>query len=400
MRKLSLFSGIGGIDLAAHWAGMETVAFCEREAFPQKVLKKHWPAVPIYDDVCTLTAERLREDGIIGENGRTIDLISAGYPCQPFSVAGQRKGQEDDRHLWPEVKRLLEEIRPRWFVGENVAGHITLGLDDVLVDLESIGYTTQAFVIPAVAVGAPHRRDRVLVVGHTEHVGIHGSEIRGGTNQTIDNDQEGTAEACQSERASRSSSDETVVNTSSTGLSNGGQPGWHPGTTEIGARLVTQPERSGSRIPHENAGGNLANTNSQGMERSSLSRSYRGNRKRSRQELAQRLGEDITRRAAQPELGGMLDGISSWMDRHRWPAALGQDQYDWEPPRVASGVEQRVGRLKSLGNAVNPMQIYPLLAAIMFINNSSNNVNSSIKNLRFKRNSKYRIKRIQNIRTK
>lgn len=167
MRKLSLFSGIGGIDLAAHWAGMETVAFCESEPFPQQVLKKHWPNVPIYDDVCTLTAERLKEDGIIGP-GRAIDIVSAGYPCQPFSHAGERKGEEDDRHLWPEVKRLLEEIRPRWFVGENVAGHITLGLDDVLSDLDNVGYASQPLVIPATAVGASHRRDRVFILANSD----------------------------------------------------------------------------------------------------------------------------------------------------------------------------------------------------------------------------------------
>ncbi|WP_327194972.1 DNA cytosine methyltransferase [Paenibacillus larvae] len=96
MRKLSLFSGIGGIDLAAKWAGIETVAFCEKEPFPRKVLKKHWPDIPIYDDVRTLTKEVLEQDGIITRN-RTIDLISAGYPCQPFSHAGKRKGKEDDR---------------------------------------------------------------------------------------------------------------------------------------------------------------------------------------------------------------------------------------------------------------------------------------------------------------
>lgn len=167
MRKLSLFNGIGGIDLAAHWAGMETVAFCERELFPQKVLRKHWPNVPIYDDVSTLTAKRLEEDGIIGP-GRTIDAISAGYPCQPESTAGKRKGKEDDRWLWPEVRRLIKEIRPRWFIGENVFGHVSLGLDTVLSDLEDDGYTAEAIVIPAAAVGAPHRRDRVIVLGYTE----------------------------------------------------------------------------------------------------------------------------------------------------------------------------------------------------------------------------------------
>ncbi|ARF66692.1 hypothetical protein B7C51_01035 [Paenibacillus larvae subsp. pulvifaciens] len=186
MRKLSLFSGIGGIDLAAKWAGIETVAFCEKEPFPQKVLRRHWPNTPIYDDVHTLTKEVLERDGIITRN-RTIDLISAGYPCQPFSHAGKRKGKEDDRHLWPEVARILQEIRPRWFIGENVAGHITLGLDDVLTELESIGYDTQAIVIPSCAVGAPHRRDRVFILGHTKCVRCCG-ESWGGQGKSLRTD--------------------------------------------------------------------------------------------------------------------------------------------------------------------------------------------------------------------
>src|SRR5690606_12392126 len=102
VRMLDLFSGIGGMALAAEWAGIETVAFCEIEPYCQKVLKKHWPTVPIYTDVRKLTRERLEKDGVIG-NGRTIDLICGGYPCQPFSVAGKRRGTEDDRYLWPEM---------------------------------------------------------------------------------------------------------------------------------------------------------------------------------------------------------------------------------------------------------------------------------------------------------
>lgn len=166
-----MFSGIGGIDLAAHWAGMETVAFCEREPFPQKVLKKHWPDVPIYDDVKTLTKARLEADGI--DTG-TIGIISAGYPCQPESYAGKRQGEADDRWLWPEAFRIIQEIQPRWFVGENVAGHITMGLDNVLDDLESINYETQTFVIPAAAVGAFHRRDRVFIASYSKREGRKG----------------------------------------------------------------------------------------------------------------------------------------------------------------------------------------------------------------------------------
>lgn len=174
MKALSLFSGIGGIDLAAEWAGIETVAFCEREPFCQKVLNKHWPTVPVYDDVKTLTKARLETDGI---DSGAIGIISAGYPCQPFSNAGDRKGAEDDRHLWPEVARLLQEIRPDWFVGENVAGHITLGLDDVLDDLDRLGYTTQSFVIPAGAVNAQHERERVFVLSYSNSKRLQGGEI-------------------------------------------------------------------------------------------------------------------------------------------------------------------------------------------------------------------------------
>ncbi|TQS00070.1 DNA cytosine methyltransferase [Paenibacillus ottowii] len=180
MRKLSLFSGIGGIDLAAHWAGMETVAFCEREPFPQQVLRKHWPMVPIYDDVRNVTKERLQADGIDTDS---IGIISAGYPCQPFSNAGQRKGEADDRHLWPEVSRILQEIRPPWFVGENVAGHITLGLDDVLDDLDNIGYTAQPFVIPAGAVDAQHERARVFILAYTDCQRLQGGQVSRGRSQ-------------------------------------------------------------------------------------------------------------------------------------------------------------------------------------------------------------------------
>ena len=137
---------------------MQTVAFCEIDPYCRQVLAKHWPDVPIYEDVKTLETDRL---------GR-IDLVCGGYPCQPFSNAGNRRGAQDDRHLWPEMHRIVDELRPAWVFGENVAGHVTLGLDDVLSDLEASGYTARAFVVPACAVDAPHRRDRVWVVAHCD----------------------------------------------------------------------------------------------------------------------------------------------------------------------------------------------------------------------------------------
>lgn len=163
LTHFSLFTGIGGIDLAAEWAGFETVGQCEWADFPTKVLEKHWPDVPRWRDVRDVTVESVRSAGI----GR-VDLISGGYPCQPFSLAGKREGQEDERHLWPEMFRIIQELRPSWICCENVVGHLTLGLDDVLFDLESEGYTAQSFIIPACAVDAPHQRDRIFVVAYTD----------------------------------------------------------------------------------------------------------------------------------------------------------------------------------------------------------------------------------------
>ena len=134
---------------------MKTVAFCEIDPYCRAVLSKHWPDIPIHDDVRTLNA---RQYG--------ADLICGGYPCQPFSTAGKRRGAEDDRHLWPEMFRIIKECRPAWILCENVAGHVNLGLDDVLSDLESEGYACQPFIIPALAVDAKHRRDRVWIVAN------------------------------------------------------------------------------------------------------------------------------------------------------------------------------------------------------------------------------------------
>jgi len=162
MKVLDLFSGIGGFSLGLEAAGFETAAFCEYDQEAQKVLRKNWPNVPIFSDVRTLTKQELQDNGI-----QNIGLICGGYPCQPFSVAGERRGAEDDRHLWPEMFRLVKELRPTWVIGENVAGHINMGLDEVLADLEAAGYTARTFVIPACAVDAHHRRDRVWTVAHT-----------------------------------------------------------------------------------------------------------------------------------------------------------------------------------------------------------------------------------------
>jgi len=224
VRVLDLFSGIGGFSLGLEKAGMETVAFCENDAKCRQVLTKHWPTVPQFEDVKTLSKEVLDEKGITD-----IGLICGGFPCQGFSIAGQRKGEADDRYLWPEYFRLIQEIRPDWVIGENVAGIINLGLDTVLADLEGENYSVQTFVIPACAVNAPHRRDRVWIVAHTnqnseptmdeqrlsvgdtEHDGLPASEIARGFGQTEARPTQGSIKTVESEGAGRPSDHGAMV---------------------------------------------------------------------------------------------------------------------------------------------------------------------------------------------
>lgn len=299
LTHFSLCTGIGGIDLAAEWAGFETVGQCEIEEYPRAVLWKIFGSMPRWRDVRDVTARSVRSAGI-----KRVDLLSAGYPCQPFSNAGKREGENDSRHLWPEVLRVIRELRPAWFLGENVAGHLSLGLDHVLDDLEGEGYTCRPVVLPACAGGAPQERYRVFILAHAE------------SERWREAGERGFGKMGEEWIAVSGATSEPLGNTPVIGL---------------------QRERAErEQVPHSHAG----------------------------KGLSLRPGGDGADGPIESGLGGVLDGLSDRMDGHRWPAGLGQPQHEWEPPRVGTGIRDRALRLKALGNAVVPQQVLPVLKAI------------------------------------
>lgn len=173
MIHFSLFSGIGGFDLASEWMGWKNYASCEINPFGRKVLSHYWPEAYHHDDIKTLTYEKINQEltARFGTEWRSDDVIlTGGFPCQPYSAAGKRLGKEDERHLWPEMLRIIREVKPTWIVGENVFGIVNwsngLVFEEVQADLEIEGYEIQAFLLPAASVNAPHRRDRVWFVAH------------------------------------------------------------------------------------------------------------------------------------------------------------------------------------------------------------------------------------------
>lgn len=303
LTHLSLFSGIGGLDLAAEMAGFRTVGQCEWADYPTKVLEKHWPDVPRWRDIRTLTGESFYEK----TGMRTVDVISGGFPCQPFSVAGKRRGKEDDRYLWPEMLRVISELRPAWVVGENVAGIVNMALDQVYADLENEGYSVQSLIIPACAVDAPHRRDRCAIVAWDANRRDRDAWAEREVEERENAEPAGICDDVSTEKAQPERRCDVLSDTD-----NRGRSLWRDGELPAVEETAT---------------------------------SWADHRGRAAEYVA---GEWWT---AQPGLGGMVDGFSYWLD---------------EPtiPRIATGIPDRVNRLKCLGNAVVPQQFYPVFQAI------------------------------------
>jgi DNA (cytosine-5)-methyltransferase 1 len=294
LTHFSLFSGIGGLDLAAEWAGIQTVGQVEKSDYANKILKKHWPDVPRWEDIKDVTIHTVREAGV--EHAPTI--LSGGFPCQPFSCAGKRKGAEDDRYLWPEMLRVVQELRPAWVIGENVAGLVSLALDDVLTDLERAGYSCRAFLLPAAGVGAPHMRDRVFIVAHSARELSHRS---GGARHRRAEPTDG-------------------------GPADGPDP-LRPGCEELDASPIATAPGHGAK----------------GTDSRDVLHPHFGLREPERQD--RRMG-----RFAQPVSWGEGEMPSPVLES----GVCG----------VADGISHRVDRLRCLGNAVVPQQVYPIFQAI------------------------------------
>jgi len=302
LKHLDLFSGIGGFSLGLEsTGGFETIAFCEIEKFPRKVLKKHWPHIKQYKDIKELTNEQLETDGII-----PIDIITGGYPCQPFSVAGRKLGEKDKRHLWPEMFRLVKECRPTWVIGENVSGHIKLGLDTVLEDLESEGYSTRTFSISASSIGANHKRERVWIMANSNNTGNRTSQYE--INRNGEKTNEEWERQSQSQFSRQGADVEDTRRTLRQGSFFKGE-----NENETGQEDADQFERSGS-----SSGNGISDTNSQRL---------------------QGLGTKHQLRESQEERS------FGW---ERW--------WELEPNvgRVANGIPKRMDRLKGLGNSLVP----------------------------------------------
>ena len=350
MKVLDLFSGIGGFSLGLEWAGMSTVAFCERDPYCTTILNKHWPDTPVHNDVRNLDGKDYAD---------SIDLVAGGFPCQPFSVAGNRRGSDDDRHLWPEMLRIIQEAKPRWVIGENVFGLINMALDDVQADLEREHYEVRKFVLPAVAVDAHHRRDRVFIIAYRDPALVNASSEhrRGDTDRRSGAGMEmGGSVLAQTRR--HQVPDATDRPSTHVAHSHGERQLQQEG---LECEVGRWSGDSGKQVS------DVADSHGKGLEvRQGIREKHAPQLSPSERSGSERREDVAYTNGTRGEVG--ISGQESWQEGHAGESHHQGDQQlrrsprgEWpaEPRvgRVANGIPNRVDRIKGLGNAVVPQLI-------------------------------------------
>ena len=332
---IDLCSGIGGFALGFSWSSLNNTPklFCDTEEWCRKLIAKNFPNVSIANDVKEIAHEPRKFI-----QGKPF-ILTSGYPCQPFSVAGRRGGEEDPRHIYPYIQRIVEQVRPTFTVYENVYGHFSMGLDEVLFQMESINYHTRTFILPSSSIGAWHKRDRVwivckdLTVCDSEHNGSSSTKKCRGNEENARGTQKGSEETKQLEGTSRPTDNEFISNSNDKGIrscvrgSDNDIPKESGERRNDGTTSTTNDERSNSPSP-KNESMELSDSSIKGLERCELQSNME---EEQRQIVAKRsLEEQRTWWEIECELHGVPNGVSYELDK------------------------DRTNRLKGLGNAICP----------------------------------------------
>ena len=356
LKVLDLFSGIGGFSLALESTGhFQTIGFVENDEYCQAVLQHHFPEVPILGDIKNVTKETVPT---------RPDVICGGFPCQPFSVAGDQRAKDDPRHLWPEMLRIIKEQKPTWVVGENVSGLVKLGLDEILDEMEDQGYSTRTFNIPAFSVGAPHQRQRLWIIGHLGDPEHNGSPTPERQRGLLKQPEEPKKQISIWELEGAGSASGDVANSDNEGV-----------RSRIGGDDFDYEEESGEggvdgegsagddewydTSPTQDEGVDVSDTDDT-RDRTQEHRVDKDGKKniKGRQEHTQskssRHGADI------PDPNGK--GLQGQRKKYKLPKSKrkreigGSSWWDVEPNvgRVAYGVPNRVFKLRALGNSIIP----------------------------------------------
>jgi len=379
MKLLDLFSGIGGFSLGMEATKkIKTIAFCEKDEFCRKVLKKHWSNIKQYNDIRSI-------------NGKEIaaDIVSGGFPCQPFSVAGKRKGTEDDRYLWDEMLRVITEVKPRWVVGENVQGIINIDnglvLRQVQTDLEAQGFQVQCFIIPASGIGAWHRRNRVWILAHSNDNGSSAIQDRRSIKKTIYETQERENITLNSKGSSSTSSSENNVANSNSRLRNRRRTIKQSGENEVRRIYSSEKEQTRKNLRSKTVRCDVVSGKTENVSNSksfgSNERKFRNSKKESGEErkVRSKVGRNDSTNVSNSNIKGLERyGLQSNNKQQQSETSsssrIKKQQTWWEAQSELCGVpngisyeldKDRANRIKALGNAIVPQIAYEIGQAIL-----------------------------------